>query len=154
MGKIVNIILMISIAILLAACGGKSMIRGEPPRVSINSLARTTAGLSLQMRFRNINQAPLDISQVAFTFTLDDHPFTVNRVAMPLYIDASASEVNAFTLPLPENIDRRLMSVESGELVSLRHEIEGEVIDRDGDKLKFRFEGHLYPVPGRPGQFR
>ncbi len=151
MARVVTIIFLLA---LLAACGGVSMIRGEPPQVSINSLVRNTAGLNLQLRFRNINQEPLVITRADFTFTLDDHAFEVSQAAMQLYIDASNSEVSAFSLPLPADIDARLKSVESGELASLQHELEGEVIDQQGDRLKFRFRGHLYAVPGRPGQFR
>jgi hypothetical protein len=154
MGRNIKIFVTLGLLMLLPACGGTSLIKGEPPRVSISSVSRTSAGLSLQLRFRNINQEPLVISQVAFTFTLDDHPFRVSRTAMPLSIDASTSEVNAFTLTLPANIDSRLTALESGEVASLQHELEGEVIDQDGDNMDFRFEGHLYAVPGRPGQFR
>jgi len=139
---------------LLGACGGNSMIRGEPPQVTINSLVRTAAGLNLQLRFRNINQVPLQISGADFTFTLDDHPFEVNESAMTLYLDASTSEVSAFTLSLPGEIDTRLKAVEDGDVASLQHELKGEVIDSQGNELKFSFRGHIYAVPGRPGQFR
>lgn len=139
---------------LLGACGGVSMIRGEPPQVTINSLVKTDASLSLQLRFRNINQEPLQLSRANFTFTLDDHPFAVNQQAMTLYLDASTSEIGTFSLPLPENIDNRLIAVEAGEVASLQHELKGEVVDQNGNNLKFSFSGHIYAVPGRPGQFR
>lgn len=130
------------------------MIKGEPPRVTINSLATSAAGLNLQLRFRNINQEPLRITQVEFTFTLDDHPFIVRTTAMPLNIDASTSEINGFSLPLPQNIAAKLTALESGDIPSLQHELEGKVTDQQGDNLRFSDEGHLYAVPGRPGQFR
>ena len=154
MGGIVKTLLIICLLALLAACGGQSLIRGKPPQVTINSLVRTAAGLSLQLRFRNINQEPLVIEQADFTFTLDDHRFKVNDSSMQLYIDASTSEVTVFALALPGDIDARLKSVEAGEVASLEHELEGEIIDQQVNNLRFRFRGHIYAVPGRPGQFR
>ncbi len=139
---------------LLVACGGASVIRGEPPQVTINTLARTTAGLTLQLRFRNINQEPLEIRQVGFTFSLDDHPMKHDEAGMQLYLHASTWEVNSFTLPLAADLATRLRAVETGELASLRYEFEGAITDQQGKTLAFSFDGHLYPVPGRPGQFR
>ena len=147
-------ILGICLLALLGACGGASVIRGEPPQVTINTLARDASGLTLQLRFRNINQEPLEIRQVGFTFSLDDHRMKHDEAGMQLYIDASTSEVNSFTLPLAADLDTRLKAVETGELASLQYEFDGAITDQQGEKLDFRFRGHLYPVPGRPGQFR
>ena len=154
MGRMMKYILGSCLFALLVACGGASVIRGEPPQVTINSLARTDSGLILQLRFRNINQEPLVITEVRFTFTLDDHPLKSSEAGMQLYIDASTSEVSSFTLPLTDAVDARLRSVESGELASLQHEFKGDIIDQQGERLDFQFRGHLYPVPGRPGKFR
>ena len=154
MERIVKTCSIFCLLVLLAACGGTSISGGEPPQVTINSLSKTAAGLNLQLRFRNINQEPMVINRANFTFTLDDHPFKISNSDMQLSLDASTSEVSAFMLALPGEVDSRLSAVESGEVASLQHELKGEVFDQQGNNLKFSFKGHIYAVPGRPGQFR
>ena len=73
---------------------------------------------------------------------------------MSLLIDAnSAEEVTVEKLP-DEYIRRQLASLENGEVVSLPFALTGRVRTEEDGYLRFEQKGHLYPVPGRPGQFR
>jgi len=47
-----------------------------------------------------------------------------------------------------------LVSLKDGEVPSLPFRLEGRVHTEESGNLRFKHKGHLYPVPGRPGQFR
>ena len=153
--KFVPIALIALVATSLVACGGgPRLLKGEPPQVSINSLTRVNSNLQIELRLHNINHVPMDVSRISLTLTLDDYPLRVEENLPALHLDASTTEMARFTVPLPAEVDRQLADVESGARASLSHELSGVITERDGKDLRFRREGHLYPVPGRPGQFR
>ena len=47
-----------------------------------------------------------------------------------------------------------LNSLESGDIISLPYALKGSVSSKDEGKLRFEYEGHIYPLPGKPGHFR
>jgi hypothetical protein len=71
-----------------------------------------------------------------------------------LSIDSNSTE-EITVEQLPDEFTRELLvSVESGDLISLPFKLEGSVDTLTDGTLKFKNKGHLYPVPGRPGHFR
>ena len=52
------------------------------------------------------------------------------------------------------NHARVLASLEGGEVNSIPFDLNGRVTTVEDGVLRFEYRGHLYPVPGRPGQFR
>ena len=69
-------------------------------------------------------------------------------------IDANSSErVTDRSQPDDSALDP-LRSLESGDTDSLPFSLEGRVHTLDDGYLRFEQKGHLYRVPGRPGQFR
>ena len=74
--------------------------------------------------------------------------------ALDLPIDANSSErVTDRSQPDDSALDP-LRSLESGDTDSLPFSLEGRVHTLDDGYLRFEQKGHLYRVPGRPGQFR
>ena len=47
-----------------------------------------------------------------------------------------------------------LASLRDGEVASLPFRLEGRVHTEKDGFLRFKHKGHLYPIPGKPGQFR
>ena len=47
-----------------------------------------------------------------------------------------------------------MTDLERGDLVSLPYELNGRVHTLNEGIEDFEHEGHLYPIPGRPGYFR
>jgi len=47
-----------------------------------------------------------------------------------------------------------LNSLQNGEVQSLPYTLKGSVSSIDDGSLHFEHEGHIYPLPGRPGHFR
>lgn len=71
-----------------------------------------------------------------------------------LTIGANSTE-EIFVEQLPDEFTQQLLaSLEGGEVASLPFSLDGQVNTVADGVLKFRNKGHLYPVPGKPGQFR
>ena len=47
-----------------------------------------------------------------------------------------------------------LESLQSGDVKSLPYQLKGSVFSQQDGTLNFEHEGHIYPMPGRPGHFR
>ena len=120
-------------AVLSAACGSK-IIRGAAPMVRMTELAHQDNKITLQISMRNPNGVPLDIQTIDFSL--------------------SASDKQLFTYQGALNSRNLLDKLESGEVKSLPYSLKGSVFTRDDGSLFFEYEGHIYPLPGRPGHFR
>jgi len=44
--------------------------------------------------------------------------------------------------------------LQNGDVKSLPYSLRGSVSTREEGILYFEYEGHIYPLPGRPGHFR
>ena len=78
----------------------------------------------------------------------------VYNAASGVTISASGTENLRFSLATNAESLALLAGLESGETASLAFLLEGEITTSEEAKFKIRREGFLYPVPGRPGQFR
>jgi hypothetical protein len=47
-----------------------------------------------------------------------------------------------------------LDTLENGDVKSLPYSLKGFVTTLGDGTLRFEYEGHIYPLPGRPGRFR
>jgi hypothetical protein len=74
--------------------------------------------------------------------------------ALQLVVGPNATEKVRAELPLTEYAGDLLTSLEKGDQASLPFLLDGSVHTRDDGFLRFSYDGHIYPVPGRPGQFR
>lgn len=140
-------------ALVCAACG-PHLVKGEPPFVSIASLALQDDKLLASFNVRNINDLIMDIDSADFTVRVYDTELMRYSGAIVLDIDPNATEeMRVEKLPGAFSRDP-LDALASGEQASLPFLLEGRVHTRTDGNLSFRHEGHLYTVPGRPGQFR
>jgi hypothetical protein len=137
----------------LTACGAK-IIRGEAPFVKINALMLDAGTVRLDLGMRNINDVPLQIESVDFQLGLEGTRLTGHAGVRRASVIANGRETLRFELPASAGGADLLGRLERGDFDSLPYALEGTLRDVAGKELEFEGKGHLYPVPGRPGQFR
>jgi hypothetical protein len=148
-----NTILLIIALFAISACGPK-IVKGQPPFISISSLTATDEELSADFDLRNINGVEMVIDSIEIRVEIADAELTRYNGEFDLTIGPNGTE-EVHVNELPEEFGRDLLSsLESGEVLSLPFKLEGRVHTRDDGYLRFDHVGHLYPIPGRPGQFR
>lgn len=151
--KYPGLILAVLIAILCAACGSHT-VRGEPPMVRMNELSHQDDSITLQLSMRNVNDVPLDVQDIDFSLSVrDDELFTYTG---PVNTDIVANGTETWSVDVAESETSRelLDSLQNGDVKSLPYSFKGSITTGDDDTLRFEYEGHIYPLPGRPGHFR
>lgn len=151
--KSANLLLLILTICLCAACGPHK-VKGKAPVVSISSLTIQGENLAATFNIRNINDVPLDIEQIQITIRVQDTELTRHVESIGLSIDPNTTEEIAVQ-KLPDQFARELLaSLEQPDVTNLPFFLEGEMRTQQDGNVPFRYEGYLYPVPGRPGQYR
>lgn len=142
-----------AVLLVLTGCAGTG-IRGQPPFVTVNNLRMTEPDIELDLGFRNVNSIALDLTGISFSMLVDRNLLVSYNAASQVSISANGTENLRFEMPADEPGLAALRSLATGEIQSLAYIVEGEISAQEESRLKFRREGFLYPVPGRPGQFR
>ena len=146
-------ILLLSTIILCASCGPQQ-IRGEAPFVSISSLSVQGETLSLLVDIRNINDVEMNITSVDLNIRVEEEELLRYQNAIDISIDPSTTEEVVMD-QLPVNAAAALLAeLESGAVASLPFSLDGQIQTFEDGSLGFKHEGHLYPIPGKPGQYR
>ena len=141
------------IALLAAACGPK-VIKGRPPFISISGMALNDDRLSAEFDITNQNGIPMTISMIDISVTVNDVALTRENRTFELLVGANSTEEIRVD-ELPDDFTRELLaSLQEGEVKSLPFDLKGRVMTAEDGSLRFEQKGYLYPVPGRPGQFR
>jgi LEA14-like dessication related protein len=144
----------IVLTVLLTGCGGTRLIKGESPLVSISSLSLDGDALSTNFDIRNPNGVEMGIKRVEVGVTIQDIAQKPADQPFTLSIDPNSVEhIRVSSNAAPET-QALLNQLEKGNIVSLSYELEGRVHTLNEGIERFSHEGHLYPVPGRPGYFR
>jgi LEA14-like dessication related protein len=141
------------ILLALSACGPR-LVRGQPPYVNIRVLDASEENLSLRLRVQNINGVSIELTRVRFSIDLGDQPLGRFDGPRQTSIIANGSETLRFELEASSPGRALLSSLEQREIPNLEYRIEGEFETVDEGTLNFSGSGRIYPVPGRPGQFR
>ena len=151
--KLLLFVLAVLVVLFCAACGSKQT-RGEPPMVRMNELSHQDNTLSLQLSIRNINDFPMEVLEIDFTMLVNDNDFIV--YSGPANINVGANSTENWTLEAEESSSNRdhLNQLENGEINSLPYVMKGSIKSAKDSNLRFEYEGHIYPLPGRPGYFR
>lgn len=110
--------------------------------------------LALQLSIRNINDDPMDVLEIDFNMQAADKDFIV--YSGPVNIEVGANSTENWTFEAEDNSNNRnlLNQLESGEINSLPYVMKGSIKSLEKNNLRFEHEGHIYPLPGRPGYFR
>lgn len=146
-------VIAISAIMVMTACGTKLM-RGAAPIVRMIELSHTGDTISLQLSLRNLNGVELDIRAIDFKLSVEDSElFSYNG---PAETNIVANGTETWTVEVEESQSSKelLDKLQAGDVMSLPYSLTGSIIAIDESKLRFSHEGHIYPVPGRPGHFR
>jgi hypothetical protein len=142
-----------AITLLLAACG-PNVIRGRPPLVTLSGLGLADDRLDAEFGISNQNGVPMTLSSVDLAVRAGDAELIRHADALDLKIDANSAEDLRVSQPVDPFTRTLLVSLDSGELTSLAFDLDGSVQSAEDGMLRFEYTGYLYPVPGRPGQYR
>ena len=146
--------LQLSILALCTACGGAHQVKGESPFVRISSLSVDEHSLTAEFDIHNINDVKMDIDAIDIRITGPSSELGHFAGDLRLSIDPNTTEEVSLQETAGQDTENILHELESGQISSMAFSLEGRVHTGDDGYLSFRNEGHLYPVPGRPGQFR
>jgi hypothetical protein len=145
---------LLSLAMVLSAACGAKLVRGVSPMVRMTELSHQDDVITLQLNMRNLNGVDIDIRNIDFKLAVDDDElFTYNG---PVDTNIVANGIETWSVEVEENKTSRTLldSLQNGEVKSLPYTLDGSITTVDEGKLRFEYEGHIYPLPGRPGHFR
>lgn len=148
--KLLLILLIISVC---AACGPRQ-VKGKAPVVSISSMNVIGETLTATFNIRNINDVAMDLDRMNVTIRVQDKELTRHVASLALSIDPNTTEEIAVQ-KLPDEFARELLAgLDQGEVANLPFFLDGQLHTQQDGNVPFRYEGYLYPVPGKPGQYR
>lgn len=145
---------LVFLAVMLSAACGAKIIRGAAPLVRMNELSHQNDTITLQLSMRNINGVELDVQSIDFSLTVDDDELFSYQGPANTNIVANGTETWSVEIEESQSSRDLLDSLENGEVKSLPYTLKGSISSTDDGTLRFNYEGHLYPRPGRPGYFR
>lgn len=142
------------LAIMLCTACGTKIIRGESPLVRMTELSHQDSTISLQVSMRNVNGVALDILSIDFSLSVDDKDLFTYQGPAETNIIANGTETWSVEVEESQSSRDLLDTLESGEVKSLPYSLKGSVVSKEDGTMRFQHEGHIYPLPGRPGHFR
>ena len=152
--KHLGLAVMIVAVLLSVACGGTKLIRGATPIVRMNELSHDGENINLLISMRNLNGVELQVQQIDFSLSVDDKVLFSYNGPSDTSIVANGTETWNLEAEESASSQQLLDDLQNGEVKSLQYSFEGSITSAEDGKLRFEHEGHLYPVPGRPGRFR
>lgn len=139
---------------LCCSCGGSHQVKGESPFIRISSMNILENTLTAEFDIHNINDVKMEIDAIDIRILGDNTELVHYESALELTVDPSSTEEVSLQ-GLPKGDARQLLfDLERGQTASLPFRLEGRVHTQKDGFLPFKNEGHLYRVPGKPGQFR
>jgi outer membrane lipoprotein-sorting protein len=151
--KYFGLALLLLAMVLITGCGAK-IIKGAAPMVRMNELSHQDNSISLELSMRNLNGVELDIQTIDFSLSVNDDELFSYRGPVDTNIVANGTETWSVEVEESESSRELLETLQSGEIKSLPYSLKGSVYSQEDGNLRFEHEGHIYPLPGRPGHFR
>lgn len=140
-------------ALLITGCGNK-IIRGASPMVRMTELSHQDNTITLQVNMRNLNGVDLEVQSIDISFSVQGDLLFAYQGPVDTVIAANGTE--SWSVEADESqISRDLLNeLQNGEVKSLPYTLKGVITSPEDGALRFEYEGHVYPLPGRPGYFR
>ncbi len=136
-----------------AGCGPK-LIKGRPPFVSISDMKMDGDTLKTEFDISNQNGVPMTIESMEITVRINTTELARYSSGDSLEITANGTE-EVRVSDSPDDFTRNLLaSLDDGRLQSLSFSLNATVMTLEDGRLLSEHTGYLYPVPGRPGQYR
>lgn len=122
--------------------------------VRMTEMSHQDNKITLQVSMRNLNGVDMDVQTIDFSLLANDDLLFSYRGPVNTNIVANGTETWSVEVEESENSKALLDKLQNGEVKSLPYSLEGSVLTRTDGNLSFEYEGHIYPLPGRPGHFR
>ena len=124
--------------------------------VRMTELSHQDDNINLQLSMRNLNGVDLDIRSIDFRLTVNEDEDELFVYDGPVETNIVANGTETWSVDVVESEASRVLlnSLENGDIKSLPYALKGSVTSKDDGKLRFEYEGHIYPLPGKPGHFR
>ncbi len=148
-----SFVVLFLIILTCTACSPK-IVRGLPPFISISELSLQGDRLSVNFNISNSNEEAMNIDSIQITVQVEEAELAHYNEDIRLMIGANSTEVIKVEQFPDSFVQDLLLSLKDGEVLSLPFQLEGRVHTEEDGFLRFKHKGHLYPVPGKPGQFR
>lgn len=148
-----SFVCLLLIILACTACG-PTIIKGRPPFISISELSLQGERLSVDFNISNPNGEAMNIDGIEITVRVEEAELTRYNEDFKLSVGANSTEVIEVEQFPDAFVQDLLVSLKDGEVPSLPFRLEGRVHTEEDGSLLFKHKGYLYPVPGRPGQFR
>lgn len=145
-------ILLLLLSLVLADCGG--LVRGQPPLVGLSSLELGGEAIQVRVDVHNPNGVDMRVDTFEMSLLLGEIDLGRHSSRPGIEIHPNGTEGIDFAIPGSEAAQRMLADLESGGVSSVAYTVNGQVRESGGGSERFSQQGYLYPVPGRPGQFR
>ncbi len=137
----------------LGACSSGG-VRGEAPFAQVTGWRIDGHDLQASLRLRNVNSETLVVDELYVNIELDGTLLAQHQARQRFEIAANGFETVELAMTASDAGVAALQRLQAGETGSLRTAITGHVTSPDEGRLEFRRDGHIYTVPGRPGEFR
>jgi hypothetical protein len=145
--------LILLMTLMITACGAK-VVRGASPMVRMIELSHEGNQITLELSMRNLNGVELEVQNIDFSLSVSDEQLFVYRGPVETNIVANGTETWSVNVEESRTSLDLLNTLQNGDVKSLPYALEGSVISKDDGTLRFEHDGHIYPLPGRPGHFR
>jgi hypothetical protein len=96
----------------------------------------------------------MEVEIFEMSMTLGEADLGRHSANLGISIHPHGTEEIGFDFPSGPGARQTLAELERGDVNSVSYSVEGRVRTAQGDNEAFTQSGYLYPVPGRPGQFR
>lgn len=145
--------LIVLAAFLITGCGNK-IIKGASPMVRMTELSHQDNKITLQINMRNLNGVDLDVQSIDISLSAQGNKLFAYKGPVNTVIAANGTE--SWSVEVDESQTSRdlLNQLQIGDVKSLPYTLKGAITSLEDGALRFEYEGHIYPLPGRPGYFR
>lgn len=147
--------LLLAVAALLVACGGRERKRINPPTASLQELvAQPNGQWQLKLRLQNFSSIPITFDNVDGKLTIGGQMAGSFSSAPAMNIGPETSDIVVLTIkPSLEAKTTVATALAVGQ--SLPYLIEGRIRSHEPNRDDpFKFESALSPAPGLPGVMR
>ena len=145
--------LLFLVVILTSACGNK-LIRGASPMVRLTELRHQDNKISVQLSMRNLNGVDMDVLSIDVSLSVNEDTLFVYQGPVDTNIAANGTETWSVEVEESQTGRKLLDQLQEGDVKSLPYSLKGAITSQNDGNLRFEYEGHIYPLPGRPGHFR
>ena len=148
-----SFVLFLLIILVCTACG-PGIIQGRPPFISISGLSLQGDRLLANFNISNPNGEAMNIDGVEITVRVEEAKLAAYTEDVKIEIGTNSTEFIEVEQFPDASVKDLLISLRDGAIPNLPFRLEGRVHTEESGFLQFKHKGHLYPIPGKPGQFR